>query len=142
MASNWYKEMDPTYLEADEIIYELYVRDLQPVGNRRANCASLRKALETERNAGVLPKFLNPSQPLDANEEVFEITEKADVLLKRFSEVDTSIPSNSALMSEFKSRTGHLIFRWLRVSSVNLGTESYKTPNLSLTHWYRTYMNL
>jgi Retrotransposon gag protein len=105
--------IDPNDLTIDELEYELCIRGLVVVRNRRNNCISLRRALLGEQTgARTTPAF--PEYLLEYRDELVAVQEKIDELFQVVSDAETS--DNAMLKNQLKSRFSHLVLRFRRIN--------------------------
>jgi Retrotransposon gag protein len=105
-------ELEPNDLSTDEIEYEICIRGLTLVNNRRNNCITLKKAFREEsEGARPLPEF--PEHKLDYRDELDAVTEKIEDVLQMIQDIGGT--KDLLLIRQLYSRSEHLVNRFNRI---------------------------
>lgn len=112
--------MNPEYLEPDELLYELNIRKIFDLGNRRKQTGALSKMLSGEENGSM--EFPRADTGLKCDKEIAVCMQKC---LELRQDLKQSIESKDAgLMTRCITRTWHVSDRIKRIEPTDLYTEN------------------
>lgn len=112
--------MNPEYLENDELLYELQIRHVFELGNRRKQTAVLSKLLTSEENGCSL--FPKAASTLKCDEEIALCMRKCTELRKDLKQsLETK---DEGLMTRCITKTWHVTDRVKRIIPTDLYTEN------------------
>jgi Retrotransposon gag protein len=105
-------EIEPNDLSTDEIEYEMCIRGLKLVNNRRNNCIMLKKAFKEEsEGARLVPIF--PEDMLNYNDELHVVAEKIEDILQTIQDIGST--KDLILIRQLYSKSEHVVNRFKRI---------------------------